>query len=166
MHPATRILVWLLMLTGGAALAGALLIPPWLELQALREVHAEAQERLRDLQDRVVRVERQIEHLRSDPAYVERIARDEIGFEPADVDTILIDIDPPPASQPTTLAATGDFAGGIPLAAKVEVAAQSNPLVTMLVVEPHRSRVMIISGATLLAALGILVLSPLHRRGR
>ncbi|MFO0839731.1 MAG: hypothetical protein U1D55_14545 [Phycisphaerae bacterium] len=90
------LLFWFMFLGGGAILAAALLLPAWLDYEAARARHRQALERETEHELRQTILSNQIEHLRSDPAYVDRLARRELGIDAGQVQTIVL---LPPASD-------------------------------------------------------------------
>lgn len=73
------IMFWLMATMGGGALALCLIMPPWLEYQAQLERLKVADAQVVALDQRLAATRKQIEHLREDPAYVLRVARQEFG---------------------------------------------------------------------------------------
>lgn len=70
---------WLMAMMGGVALSLCLIMPPWLEYQAQLERLKAADAQVVALEQRLAATRKQIEHLRDDPAYVLRVARQEFG---------------------------------------------------------------------------------------
>ncbi len=79
MRGVETIMFWLMATLGGAALALCLVLPPWLEYQAQFERLKAADAQVVALDERLSTARKQIEHLREDPAYVLRVARQEFG---------------------------------------------------------------------------------------
>jgi len=149
----TTFLPWLMLLIGGASLFACVLLPPWLELRALRQEHAAAQRHIADLEGRLARASRQIEHVQSDAAYIERLAREEFGVETPGVEIIPVE---------TRQNTTGESAAppGPPpdeFATTVERAAHTNPLVAVFVLNQTRPIVMAMSGVIVIVALVLLI---------
>jgi len=96
MRSLETLLFWLMMVAGAAALAPCLILPAWLEHQAQLERRLAAQAYAAALQFRVDTVQKQIEHLRNDPAYVMRLAQQEFGhgIDASKSETILIEPSP------------------------------------------------------------------------
>jgi hypothetical protein len=90
------LLFWLMMVAGAAVLAPCLILPAWLEHQAQLERRLAAETYVTALQFRLDTVQKQIEHLRNDPAYVMRLAQQEFGrsIDASKSETILIEPSP------------------------------------------------------------------------
>ncbi len=73
------LLFWLVALTGFAALAPCLVLPPWVEYQAQLARRKEAEEYVTVLKARAEAKQKQIEHLQHDEAYLLRVAQQEFG---------------------------------------------------------------------------------------
>jgi hypothetical protein len=144
-----------MLLVGGGALFACLYLPPWLELRVLRQVHAAAQQRIAGLEADLARVEKQIEHLRDDPAYLERLARQEFGTETPGVEMIWVETSQPTASQAAS-APTAAPERDEDFAATLERATRNSPFVSVFVLSETRPLVMIMSGALMAAALMLL----------
>ena len=151
-------LAWLLVWMGGAALAACLILPPWLELRALRVQHQQAQAEIRRLEGQVDRLARQIRHLQDDPAYVERIGRSEFGLTPPGVELIPVQ----PVERPGEQAASRPSVTReeTPLGDRIEDAARHNPLVAVFVLDQSRPFVMGMGAAAGLVGLLLLVRRP------
>lgn len=92
---ASSVLFWLMLLTGAAVLAPCLLLPAWLEQQAEREWLAAYQAHVAALEYRLRSVQKQIEHLQHDPAYMLRLAQQDFGeLKVPNVETIRIEPSP------------------------------------------------------------------------
>ncbi len=153
----TVLLAWLLVGMGGAALAACLILPPWLEVRALRGEQQRAEAQIDALKRQVDELARQIEHLQSDPAYLERIGRTEFGFTPPGVELI-------PVEAVESAAQTQSVAQPpLTLAERVEAATRENPLVAVFVLDQSRPFVMGLGAAAGLVGLALLVPRP---RGR
>jgi cell division protein FtsB len=155
------LLFWLMALTGGAALAACLVLPAWLEHQATLQLHAQARQQVADLETRLQVVEKQIEHLRHDPAYVERLAHEEFGLTAPGVQTIVLDRADSLASQPTT----ANVAGPTPSPSDESKRGSSRlvgdvleryPAASVFVLDETRPIVMALSATLLLGALLLL----------
>lgn len=154
---AATLLFWLMALLGGASLAAALILPPWMEYRVTRTAYADSLRRVEELEARLTAVNKQIEHIQHDPAYNERLARKEFGIQEPGVETIRLNVPPPePASQP---GGTPDSAVGNPverLALVVDEAARRNPLVAAYVLDETRPTVMALSALLLVSAILLL----------
>jgi hypothetical protein len=158
MGPSSRgatLLFWLMFLAGGAALVACLVLPPWLEVRALRKAHALAQQRIAELEADLTRVSKQIEHLQSDPAYLERLARKEFGIETPGIEWV----EPPtrPMTQPAPTPAGTPPERGQELATALEHATHSSPFVAVFVLDETRPIVMVMAGVVMLMALVLLL---------
>ena len=150
----TTLLAWLMFLLGGMALFACLFLPPWRELRAQRHAYADAQRRIAELEDRLTRVTRQIEHLGSDPAYVERLARKEFGTETPGVEFKPVVIQQHAGSQPDP---GTDTPPRDKLATSLERATYTSPFVSVFVLDETRPIVMAMSGVLMLVALVLLL---------
>ncbi len=164
------LLFWLMMIAGAAALAPCLILPAWLEHQAQLERRLAAQAYVTALQFRVDTVQKQIEHLRNDPAYVMRLAQQEFGhgIDASKSETILIEPSPdegfvgPPA--PAASADPNSSDEIIPeLSAFLEQAIQRYPHAYYFVHGRTRPVLMSIGGTLLLTAAVLLGRAGLKR---
>ena len=91
-NPIEGLLFWVMALLGGAALAPCLILPPWLEYQAQLERRKAADAYVRALKQNLDTAQKQIEHLRNDPAYIMRLGEQEFGdsIHLPKVETVLI----------------------------------------------------------------------------
>ncbi len=149
----TTCLSWLMLLIGGVSLFACVFLPPWLELRALRQVHAAARRQIADLEVRLARTTRQIEHMQSDPAYLERLARKEFGIETPGVEIIPVETRENTTDQS---ASSSSSTPRVELATVLERAMRTNPLVSVFVLEQTRPIVMAMSGVLLIVALVLL----------
>ncbi|MCG3129011.1 MAG: hypothetical protein CHACPFDD_03907 [Phycisphaerae bacterium] len=85
------IIFWFTVVAAGGSIAACLLVPAWLDYRRALDEHASMKQRYADLQQQITAIEKQIEHLHNDPAYIERLARKEFGIEIPGVETIYID---------------------------------------------------------------------------
>jgi cell division protein FtsB len=159
----TTLFSWLLFFAGGAALFACLYLPAWLELRALRREHFAARTRIEQLEQRLTSVTKQIEHLRDDPAYIERLARKEFGTETPGVEIIPIETPEQTTSQPSSAPASAVQDGG---ATKLERAARKNPLVAVFVLNETRPIVMAMAGVLMLVALVMMYRGRPAQRAR
>ena len=148
---ATILLAWLMFIMGGAALAVSLILPPWIEARELRREQVEARRRIGELEKQVKRVSRQIDHMQNDPAYLERIGREEFGIETPGVEVVPVAVAAAPEESPD---ATADPDGGF--SASLERAAHENPLVSVFVLDQSRPVVLGMSGVLVAAAIVML----------
>lgn len=151
-NPAATLLFWLMFLSAGSSLAACLLLPVWLEYRALRGVYASTNERIVEMQERLVAYDHQIDHLLNDPAYIERLARQEFGFGESSENVVFVAADEAelPASAPATAPAAQDRVEQV--SAYVERAAAGNPLVSLFIRPETRPVVMSLSGLVLVIA--------------
>ncbi|MCA9244054.1 MAG: hypothetical protein KDA32_08880 [Phycisphaerales bacterium] len=77
------LLFWTMLSAGAACLAVALLAPSWVEHRQALRAWAEADAEVRRLRAQVEMYERQVKHIRTDAAYVARLAQDG-GFSVAE----------------------------------------------------------------------------------
>lgn len=73
------LLFWLMALLGAAALVPCVVLPPWLEYQAELARRKAADAYVAEYEYRLNAVQKQIEHLHDDPAYLMRLAQQEFG---------------------------------------------------------------------------------------
>jgi hypothetical protein len=150
----TTFLSWLMLLAGGVSLFACVYLPPWLELRALRQEHAAASAYVDRLEQRLARATKQIEHMQSDPAYLERLAHREFGIQPPGVEVIPVE-----ARATTTSPATPGPRAETPaaeLAADLERATETSPLVSVFVLDQTRPVVMVMSGVLMIVAVVLL----------
>lgn len=72
-NPVETFLFWLMLLMGAAVLVPSLLLPPWIEHARLQAQHQQAQAQLAATRRHLAIVEKQIDCLKHDPAYVLRL---------------------------------------------------------------------------------------------
>lgn len=193
--PAATLLFWAMTITGGLALAACLLLPAWFEYQVARQEYTAALERQAGLRARARQVERQIEHLQQDVAYLQRVYRREFGPAAPAADTLAIQTseaapwpelynatsaapttDEPPTVRPRTeqpgwaeRAPSPDPEKGWgpdEISQLVERAVQRYPLIWIFVLDSTRPVVMIAAGVLVLAALILLSWTPAEADGR
>ena len=147
----SSLLFWFMFIAGGGALFACLFLPPWLELRALREAYAADRRHTQHLEDQLARVTKQIEHIQSDPAYLERLAQEEFGTETPGVQRVPVEITeddvPIEANAATTSSEPNDS-----FEVALERATRRNPYVAVFVLDATRPIVMIMAGAILVAA--------------
>lgn len=154
-NPLATLLFWIMAPLGGICLAATAVLPAWLEYQALVEVKARAEERVGALEQRLAAQDRQIEHLQSDPAYIERIARTEFRIETPGVKSIMTEPSTPdqgdmPLAEGNAPPPLGTLAE---VGATIEQMIQRYPLLSVFVVNPVRYYMMGFSAAALLTSL-------------
>jgi len=152
----TVLLCWLMLLIGGAALFACLFLPAWVEYEAARREHAAALKQIATLEEELTRVAKQIEHLENDPAYVERLAREEFGIETPGVEVIPIETVAKATSQAATARAAARDGEADERPATVEQATRSDPFVSVFVLDATRPIVMGMSGGLMVLALVLL----------
>lgn len=81
------LIFWLMLAAGVVCLAIALLAPGWMEHRQALRAWADADQEVRRLRAQVEMYERQIQHIRTDAAYVARLAEDG-GFSVAEAQRI------------------------------------------------------------------------------
>lgn len=84
-------LFWVMLIAGFATLAPCLLLPAWIDYQQARAARDAKRREIDFWKARIAGQQREIEHLHSDPAYLERLARAELGMETPGMTTLLID---------------------------------------------------------------------------
>lgn len=158
----TSALFWCMMLTGGAGVAACLILPAWLEHRGALEVHRAALADYEKLAQRLRAIDLQIEHLRTDDAYLQRIVRREYGISPPGVVTLPgAEADPPviPMEAPTPAPPRPLLER---LSSQVDALVQRYPLMSMFVLDQTRPLVLAISLGFMAGAM--LVIRP--RAGR
>ena len=154
-------LSWLMLVAGGASLSACLLLPPWREARELRQERAAAERRIAELERQLTAVTKQIEHLRDDPSYLERLSRKEFGEQPPGIDFTPVEVQPlPPDDAP-------DAAEAAPqedAADALEQATQRSPIVSVFVLDETRPIVMVMSALLMLVALALLLRSASSSR--
>jgi len=151
---------WLMLLAGGTALFACVFLPPWLEIRELRAERDAAREQVARLEEQLTRVTKQSEHFRSDPAYLERLARKEFGTVAPGVEIIPVE---PELEQLPPASASDGTASDDELAAALEESTRTNPLVAVFVLDTTRPIVMAMSGVVVVMALVVLVRGPTRK---
>ncbi|MDX2199726.1 MAG: hypothetical protein SF069_12240 [Phycisphaerae bacterium] len=158
--PLNTLLFWIMIALGAALLAPCLLLPPWFEYQAVRQLGEQRAARVEELRQQLKALEQQ-NKFRDDPAYLERLAREEFGIGLTDAQTHRIRPEAleqaaavvatlEPDSQPAAVSAAAE------LAAKIDELVQSHPEMRLFVAPRTRSIFMVLGGSTLLVALVLL----------
>lgn len=154
-NPAITLLFWFMFASGGLSLALGLVLPPWNEFRLAREQLATVEKRREQLVRDLVALDRRIDHLQHDPAYLERVVVREFGLEskeaPEGISVRLTE----PSSQPAESTAAPQSPEQRAVAI-IEEASQTHPFVRMYVLAETRPYVMGMS-ATLLAAAVVLL---------
>jgi len=96
---AEALLFWLMFLAGGACLASCLLLPPWFEYQATHAQWQAAEQRAAEMRRQATTVSRQIDRLKQDEAYLNRIAFEELGLPTPGVETLAVIPSTPEATE-------------------------------------------------------------------
>lgn len=150
-------LFWLMLLVGAAALLPCLLLPPWLDHQAQRARRDAARERLASEQQRLAALQKQIDHLEHDPAYVLRLAEREFGDSLDLPHGQTIPVAPSPESALAAPPVTTAPSDSVPeLSAFVLQLLQQYPPAQVFVSPNTRPILMALGGALMLAALVLL----------
>ncbi len=149
----TTFLAWLMLVAGGLSLFACVFLPALLEYRTTRREHATGQREVAHLEEQNRRVDKQQEHLKNDPAYIERLNRREFGIETLGVEIIPVETrqnttDEPASAPPAT--PRDEFA------TTVEHAAHTNPLFAVFVLSQTRPIVMAMSGVVVMVALVLL----------
>lgn len=154
-NPLVTALFWLMFLVGGGSLVIGLYLPPWLENHALNDQLLDVQRRVSELEARLTALDVQAEHLRTDPAYLERLARREFGIATPGRETVLIEsipLDGPP-DAPADLEPVSTRAR---IESAIETAARTHPVVSLYVRDHTRPIVLGMSLVLMLAAVVLL----------
>ncbi len=161
------VLFWFMLATGFAMLAPCLVLPAWFDYRDARHIFIERTQSLAELRAQRRTAGRQIEHLKHDHAYLERLAARELGIETGDRRTILLDEKLWAAGDRETKTAAGretkttappavpdHFAA---LSAAVDVGIQRAPSLIYTFVSPHTRPVVMIAACVMIFAAVFLV---------
>lgn len=85
------LLFWLMFLFGGSILAACMLLPAWMEYRAALQAFRAGRTRVAEMEAQLRALQRQIDAIQNDPAYVERLARRELGINPPGVEAIALE---------------------------------------------------------------------------
>lgn len=154
-NPAITLLFWFMFAIGGLSLALGLILPPWHEFRQAKEQLAAIEKRRARLTQDLVALERRIDHLQNDPAYLERVVVREFGLESKDAPEGISVRLTEPSSQPIESPAMPQTPEQRAVAI-LDQATQTHPLIRMFILADTRPYVMGMS-ATLLAAAVILL---------
>ena len=146
----TTLLFWFMFIAGGGALFACLFLPAWLELRALREAYTADRRHTLELERQLARVTKQIEHIQSDPAYLERLAQEEFGTETPGVQRVPVEIAGSEAAAEA--AAASATAQPESFEAALERATKRNPFLAIFVLDTTRPIVMVMAGVVLVSA--------------
>ncbi len=152
---AAALLFWLMMISGGTILAAAGLLPAWLEYDAARARHQAALAREHELELKQQIQTNQIEHLKHDSAYIDRLARSELGLSNPQVQTIVLlppatdEIVRAPQTQPVAV-------DELALTARVRQTLSEYPVLSPLLLGRFRPVLIALSAGLVLAALLLL----------
>lgn len=170
-------LFWIMSLSAGGVLAACAILPAWFEYWAASRAFGEKTAQLEALETQAVLRDRELEHLRHDAAYIERIARQELGVTKVGVESLVLDVDdvaplagpPLPGGQAVAGPPAPDSASGyfsLPeLSQRIEQMVRKYPTLSVFVHPATRGPLMVMSFAVLLAAIVLLAL-PTTRRPR
>lgn len=158
-----------MILAGGSVLAASVLMPAWLEYQAARHMLVSADTYVSQLRERATSLSAQIRHLQHDPAYVERLAREEFGRPKPDVRVIPMDalpaadVDADDEHDTASAAPRRDEysqLGATTPPPDLPAAIATSPLTRIFLDDTTRQMAMIVSSATILAAIVLLCGGP------
>lgn len=155
---AGSVLFWLLLLAGTALLAPCLLLPAWLEQQAEREWLVAYQAHVAALQYRLRSVQKQIQHLQHDPAYVLRLAEQDFGeLKVPHIETVRIEPSPPETdAEPPAPAVAESASERLPeLASFIEALLQRHPRTAAFLDQRVRPWLLGLGGGLIVAAIGL-----------
>ena len=140
-----------MLLAGGGALFASTYLPPLFELRALRLEYQEYRRQVEELEQRLMRLTKQKEHIQDDPAYWERLMRKEFGTITPGVQEVPVDIQPVPVdSAPTDPSRSGTDR-------ELERAVWGHPFFAVFVLDQTRPLVMAMSGVVVLISLFIMI---------
>lgn len=168
--PVNTFFFWLMTLLGVAVLAPCLVLPPWLEYQAQLECLKAHRQYLAALETQLRGIQKQIEHLNTDPAYVLRLAQQDFGgsFKVPDIETIPVDAGPDSEPDVPTVSIVEDAPQPEPILPELtmflEDALRRYPYAQAFVDERTRPLLMTAGGVLLVGA--IVFLGLLDRGGR
>lgn len=91
--------VWLVLLASLVSLFGYHSYRKFTELQTLRRRQMDYEAKIRELESRVAALAREIEEIHSDPARLEGVAREKLGWVGKDETVFIIEGDPTPAPE-------------------------------------------------------------------
>lgn len=161
------LLFWFMLATGFAMLAPCLILPAWFDYRDARYLLIDRAHALAELRAERRTAGRQIEHLKHDHAYLERLAASELGIETGDRRTILLDEklwaagereSPTAAGRESITAAPpavpDQFAS---LSAAADMGIQRAPSLIYTFVSPHTRPVVMIAACVMLFAAVFLV---------
>jgi hypothetical protein len=153
-NPAITLLFWTMFVVGGLSLAVGMILPVWLEYRVEISRRDEAYQRLEDVKKQLVALERRIDHLQNDPAYLERVASREFGFgAPPTEDAVAVQVVEAPATSPVLLEAQRPADRVV---AVIDEATQTHPLIRLYLLDETRPLVMGMSAGLLAAAILLL----------
>jgi hypothetical protein len=157
--PLEAILFWIMLLIGVSVMAPCLLLPAWLEHQAARACLRERTERVAQLEAHLLTLEKQIEHMKTDPAYVLRLAEAEYGHLFPELARETIPVATAPARDSavhTTAPAEPETEPPLQLAGYLEQMLARYPQSWAFVQAPTRHGLMLMAGVLIVAAIVLL----------
>jgi cell division protein FtsB len=156
-------LYWLMIGLAFAVLAPAMIVPAWLEYRGALQTRALRQAQLAQLAERRAMLEKQLRHLQDDEAYVEQVARKELGIETPGVTTIYVQADAPRQrdAEPVYI---NPYAGDIfPWLSEVlDDLVTRRPHLIRPLLDPHARFVMICASVAMIVCT-VLLLGPQRR---
>jgi hypothetical protein len=163
-HTIEGLLFWLMMLVGATTLVPCLVLPAWLDYETQRAQRDAALAEQAAERARLAALEKQIDHLENDPAYVLRLGEREFGdsIDLPHGETIPVAPSPEsamPAPQPPTV--DSDAPEAVLPGSPVELL-ERYPLAQVFVGGATRPVLMVLGGALMLAAV-VLLGRPGHR---
>ncbi len=168
MSPSNRlaagILFWAMTLLGTGSLAASLLLPAWLEYRESQRALRQVEQRIARTRYRIRCAEARLRHLRDDPSYIARLAREEFGTPVPGVRTVFVYDPPRPTGPPAAAAVAGTSATHRPaeaFAQALERRIRRDPWLAVFVLPPTRPWVMLFATGLLVSA---WILLPAGRR--
>jgi hypothetical protein len=151
----TFFLSGVMLLAGGGALFASTFLPPLLELRALRLEYQQYRRQVDELEERLIRLTKQKEHIQDDPAYWERLMRKEFGTVTPGVQEMPVNVQPAPVdAAPTDADALQNESDQ-----ELEQTIWSRPYLAVFILPQTRTLVMSMAGIIILTSLFLMIRS-------
>jgi hypothetical protein len=158
--PLGTLLYWLLLVFSGAALAVSAILPAWLDYRGTEQIELHRRQVLAQVQQRAELIDRQLEHLQTDPAYIERVAREESRAEIAGVEKIYVQNASEAGNADLTSEDIRESGPHAELAARVDKLVAQTPWFGIFIDSATRPIVLGLSAGVFLVTLILLALRP------